>query len=338
MHPLLPGKLPVDLLRRLLASAPTADPRVIVGPRVGVDAAVIEMGDRYLVAKTDPVTFATDDIGWYAVHVNANDVACCGATPRWFLATVLLPEHGATAELAESIFSQLADACRELNVSLCGGHTEITHGLDRPIVVGQMLGEVSPERFVTAAGARVGDVLLVTKAIALEGTSLIAREAPELLAGVFSPEELEHCRSLLRSPGISVVREARLALEAGGVHALHDPTEGGLATGLRELAEASQVGLVVERAAIPVLDECGRICQQLSLDPLGLIASGSLLLAAAPERAEAIEQRLASENLAVARIGQVVPAEQGCTLRRADGRLEPLPVFERDELARLFSP
>lgn len=338
MSPLLPGKLPADLLRRLLASAPAADPRVIVGPRVGVDAAVIEMGDRYLVAKTDPVTFATDDIGWYAVHVNANDVACCGATPRWFLATVLLPEHGATAELAEKIFGQVADACRDLDVSLCGGHTEITHGLDRPIVVGQMLGEVSPERFVTAAGARVGDVLLVTKAIALEGTALIAREAPELLAGALAPEELAHCRSLLRSPGISVVREARVALEAGGVHALHDPTEGGLATGLHELAEASQVGLVVDRAKIPVLDECERICQQLSLDPLGLIASGSLLLAVAPEYADIVEQRLASEHLAVARIGQVVPAEQGCTLRRADGRLEPLPVFQRDELARLFSP
>ncbi|HVX63856.1 MAG TPA: AIR synthase family protein, partial [Pirellulales bacterium] len=270
MPPLPAGKLPVDLLRRLLARHAIDDPRVIVGPSVGVDAAVIEMGDRCLVVKTDPVTFAADEIGWYAVHVNANDVACCGAAPRWFLATVLLPEQAATAELAESIFEQLSRACGELGVSLCGGHTEITHGLQRPIVVGQMLGETSRERLVTAAGARPGDALLITKAIALEGTALIARECPEQLGDALSQNELEHCRQLLHEPGISVVREARLALEVGGVHALHDPTEGGLAAGLRELAEASQAGLIVEQAEIPVLPECERICRRLGLDPLGL--------------------------------------------------------------------
>ena len=311
---------------------------MIVGPGVGVDAAVIEMGDRCLVVKTDPVTFAADEIGWYAVHVNANDVACCGATPRWFLATVLLPEQVATAELAESIFEQLSRACGELGVSLCGGHTEITHGLQRPIVVGQMLGETSRERLVTAAGARPGDALLLTKAIALEGTALIARECPEQLSDALSQNELEHCRQLLHEPGISIVREARLALEVGGVHALHDPTEGGLAAGLRELAEASQAGLIVEQADIPVLPECERICRQLGLDPLGLIASGSLLMAAAPDHAAKIIQRLTGEGIAVARIGEVTPAEQGCQLRSPDGQFFPLPVFVRDELARLFSP
>ncbi len=338
MHQLPAGKLPVDLLRRLLLRQPANDPRVIVGPQVGVDAAVIEMGDRYLVAKTDPVTFATEDIGWYAVHVNANDVACCGATPRWFLAAVLLPERSATAGMAETIFDQLSDACRELGISLCGGHTEITHGLDRPIVVGQMLGEVSPDRYVTAAGARVGDVLFLTKSIAIEGTALIARERSQTLGGVLSPEELERCRRLLRTPGISIVREAQLALEAGGVHALHDPTEGGLATGLRELAEASQVGLLVEQEQVPVLSECERICSRLRLDPLGLIASGSLLMAVAPERADVLEQHFATEGLALARIGVVVEAEQGCKVRLTDGQLQALPIFARDELAKLFSP
>jgi hydrogenase maturation factor len=251
---------------------------------------------------------------------------------------VLLPEHSATAELAESIFDQLSDACRELGIALCGGHTEVTRGLERPIVVGQMLGEVSPDRCVTAAGARVGDTLFVTKSVAIEGTALIARERPQSLGGVLSPEELDRCRRLLRSPGISVVREARLALEVGGVHALHDPTEGGLATGLRELAEASQVGLIVEQAKIPVLPECARICSQLGLDPLGLIASGSLLMAVASEQADAIEQRFRSEGLAITRIGEIVPADQGCNFRLADRRLQPIPIFARDELANFFSP
>ncbi|NIP79808.1 MAG: hypothetical protein GWM90_11540, partial [Gemmatimonadetes bacterium] len=174
------------------------------------------------VAKTDPITFATDAIGWYAVHVNANDVACCGARPRWFLATLLLPEGGTTAELVESIFDQMATACAELDVTLCGGHTEITHGLDRPIVIGQMLGDVARDAFVRGSGARAGDTIILTKGIAVEGTALIAREKPRALADVMSDRELETCAGFLHDPGLSVVEDARLALEAGGVHALHD--------------------------------------------------------------------------------------------------------------------
>lgn len=336
MSSLPAGKLPADLLRTLLARVVPTDPRVVVGSRVGVDAAVIDIGDRYLVAKTDPVTFATDEIGWYAVHVCANDVACCGATPRWFLATVLLPDENTTRETVEQIFDQISDACRELSVSLCGGHTEITGAVDRPVVVGQMLGEASPDRLVTSAGAQVGDVLLLTKAIALEGTSLVAREVPGKLRGVLSPAEIGNCRNLLHSPGISVVREAQLALQVGGAHALHDPTEGGLATGLRELAEASQVGILIEQSSIPVLPECERICNALGIDPFGLIASGSLLIAAAVDRAEAMISRLATEGLAATPIGRVVPADEGCKLRDSSGELTELPIFARDEIVRVL--
>lgn len=330
------GKLPASLLDRLLQQYTSPDPRVIVGPRIGEDAAVIDMGDRYLVAKTDPVTFATDEIGWYAVHVNANDVACCGATPRWFLATLLLPETKTTESLVEDIFRQIGAACRELGIALVGGHTEITYGLNRPIVVGQLLGEVAPDRFVTSRGAQVGDKIILTKGIAVEGTALIAREKRDELRGVLSPDELDRCAGFLHVPGISVVNDARLAVEAGGVHALHDPTEGGLATGLRELARAAGVGLVVEQSAIPVLRECERLCRHFGLDPLGLIGSGSLLIAAAPGRADAIVARLTDTRIAAAVIGEIVPAEQGCAMRFPDGTRQPLPVFERDEIARLF--
>lgn len=331
------GKVPVDLLRSLLSRYAPSDPRLIVGPGVGLDAAVIDMGDRFLVAKSDAVTFATDEIGWYAVQVCANDVACCGAAPRWFLATVLLPERTTTGDLVERIFAQLNDACRQLSVTLCGGHTEITRGLERPIVVGQMLGEVTPEGCVTSAGAQVGDVLLLTKSIAVEGTSLLAREMPDKLADVLSPADITRCRNLLHAPGISVVREAQLALDVGGVHALHDPTEGGLATGVRELAEASRVGVRIEKEKLPVLEECQRICRYLNLDPLGLIASGSLLIAAALDRTEAIVSRLAAEKLAATPIGVIMPAQEGCTIRSSDGELTDLPIFVRDEILRVLA-
>src|SRR5207302_11410287 len=175
--PFLPvGKLPAELLQRLFAKYVTADPRVIVGPQVGEDAAVLDMGDRYLVATTDPITFATDEMGWYALHVNANDLAVRGATPRWFLCTVLLPEGKSREAEVEQLFAEVSLACQSVGVSLVGGHTEVTAGLPRTIVSGTMLGEVAKDKLVTTGGAYVGDTVLVTKGVPLEGASIIARE------------------------------------------------------------------------------------------------------------------------------------------------------------------
>ncbi len=325
------GKLPVEHLTRLLARYAPSDQRVILGPGVGHDAAVISFGDRYLVAKTDPITFASDEIGWYAVHVNANDVACTGATARWFLATLLLPEDRTDEALVDTIFEQIADACRELGVELVGGHTEITHGLNRPIVVGCMLGEATPKRLVLPDGIRLGDALLVTKGVAVEGTAIIAREKGDELTEV-NRSLLERCRGFLHDPGISIVRDAAVATTAGEVHAMHDLAEGGLANGLWELAEAAGVGLEVDEAAIPILPETQMLCARLGLNPLGLIASGALLLAVAPGDAAAIVAALGEAGIAAARIGRVVEQERGAVLRSATGE-RPLPRFERDEIA-----
>jgi Hydrogenase maturation factor len=179
MPPLPVGKLPAQLLQRLFTKYVTADPRVVVGPQVGEDAAVLDMGDRYLVATTDPITFATDEMGWYALHVNANDLAVRGATPRWFMATVLLPEGKSQETHVEQLFAELAEACAAVGVSLVGGHTEVTGGLPRPIVVGAMLGEVAKDKLVTTGGAQVGDAVLLTKGVPLEGASIMARERGE---------------------------------------------------------------------------------------------------------------------------------------------------------------
>jgi hydrogenase expression/formation protein HypE len=328
------GKLPAEHLARLLARYAFSDERVVLGPGVGRDATVISFGDHYLVAKTDPITFASDEIGWYAVHVNANDIACVGATPCWFLATLLLPEARTDEALVDTIFDHISDACRELDMALVGGHTEITHGIDRPIVVGCTLGEVAPERLVRPDGTQPGDTLLLTKGVAVEGTAIIAREKAGDLTWV-EESVLERCRGFLHDPGISVVRDAAVATAAGTVHAMHDPTEGGLATGLWELAEAAGVGLAVDEAAIPLLPETQMLCERLGLDPLGLIGSGALLLAVAPGDAAAILAALESAGIAATRIGRVVERKQGIVLRGATGE-RPLPQFERDEIAKLF--
>jgi hydrogenase maturation factor len=330
------GKLPNQLLSELLARIGCRDPRVVVGPGVGQDAAVIDMGQRLLVAKSDPITFATDLIGWYAVHVNANDIACMGAKPAWFLATVLLPE-GAGQSLAEGIFGQILDACRQIEVELVGGHFEITYRLDRPIVVGAMLGEVDRDRLVRGSGAQPGDALILTKGIAIEGTAVLAREAADALRrkGV-AAEVLETARSYIFQPGISVVREALLAVEKTAVHAMHDPTEGGLATALYEMAEASEVGMWLEEAAVLVLPATRALCQAAGLNPLGLLASGALLIALPPQDSDRLLAALEEAGIAGGRVGAVTPKDAGVIIGKRDGGSAALPAFARDEVARFL--
>jgi hydrogenase maturation factor len=228
-------------------------------------------------------------------------------------------------------------ACSELGISLVGGHTEITYGLDRPMVIGQMLGEVEKERLVTSGGAREGDAIVLTKGIAIEGTALIAREKEQdLRKRGYAEDFITRAQAYLRQPGISVFREARRACLGFDVHAMHDPTEGGLATGLRELALASQVGLVVDEGKIEVLPECRRLCAEFGLDPLGTIASGALLLALSQEDATELVRALAAEQIPSAIIGRIVPEAEGLMMETRGHKVQ-LPLFPRDEIARLFA-
>ncbi len=315
------------MLARLLERIPAGDPRVVLGPRVGEDAAVLDFGDRYLVAKSDPITFTAERIGWYAVQVNANDLATLGARPRWFLLTLLLPNNDAA--MVEAIFADVLAACAELGVALCGGHTETTPGLDRPIAAGQMLGEVEKERLVRKQRIRPGDAVLLTRGVALEGTAILAREKAEQLAGRLDATVLGRARDLLFRPGISVVADALAAADAAPVHGMHDPTEGGLLGGLYELAQVAGVGLSVERARIPVLPETAELCAALGLDPLRLIASGSLLIVVAEPDVDRVQRALVVRGTPIARIGRVTQPETGL---RLDGL--PFDFPECDEITR----
>ncbi len=328
------GKIPHDLLAELLAGLPSADPRLVLGPQVGEDAAVIALPDRYLVAKTDPITFATDEIGWYAVQVCANDIATTGATPLWFLATLLLPDGSATADLTRAIFAQMGAACRDLGVTVVGGHSEVTYGLDRPIVVGCMLGEVAPERLVCTGGARPGDAILLTKGAPVEAAAIIAREKRQELVGHFPEDLLDRAAAFLHAPGISVVRDAAVAMSVGGVTSMHDPTEGGVVTALWELAEASQCGVEVSLygETQPWLPEAAALCRFFGLDPACAIASGALLLTVTPARLPAMLDAYARAGIPVYHLGRMTAGPFAvCDVTRG-ALARPLV----DEIARLF--
>ena len=338
------GKLPLEFLQHLLQTYTGCDERLVTGPGIGEDVAVIDMGccdgeghgGRYMVVKTDPITFATDQIGWYAVNVNANDVATSGARPLWMLNTVLLPEHETTPDLVESIFRQLRDACEELGIVLVGGHTEVTWGLERPIVVGVLIGEVAHDKLITTAGARVGDSILLVKGIPIEATAIIAHEkADELRQRGYDDDTIRKAQNYLHDPGISVVRAARLAAEHPGIHAMHDPTEGGLATGLHELAMAAGTGLCLYVDKVSVLPEGKRLCAEYGLDPLGAIASGALIVALDPDEREGLLRVYRRAGIPCVHVADLTSPEEGIIMLR-DGRRSPLPRYDADEITRLF--
>jgi hydrogenase expression/formation protein HypE len=330
------GKLNFDILEKLLEKySGILDERLVVGPKVGEDAAVIDFPDRYLIAKTDPITFTMDEIGWYAVHINANDVAIRGAKPRWFQPAILLPEGRSTEGLVEEIFRQISRACRDLGVTIVGGHTEITHSLDRPIVVGSMFGEVDKGKLVTTSGARPGDDILLTKGIVIEGTAIIAREKHEDLRNRGYDEEfLRGCMDYLYKPGISVVKDALLANQFE-IHSMHDPTEGGLATGLYEMARASRVGMIVYGDKIDLLSDSKQLCAEYGLDPLRTITSGTLIVAADPENSKKVLEVYLNSGVRASVIGKIEERSFGIKVLK-DGKKGDLKWSEKDEITRIF--
>lgn len=331
------GKLPHTVLQALLRSwRSPASSRVVIGPRYGEDAAVIDFGGKYLVAKTDPITFTEERIGWYAVNINANDIATMGARPRWFLATVLLPEGRATARLAGDIFKDTRHACEALGITLCGGHTEITAAVTRTVLIGQMLGEVEKGSLVRKDSQRPGDLVILTRGVAIEGTAILAQAKGRMLEKKVGRRMVSRAKRWLFDPGISVVREARLALRCGGVRALHDPTEGGLLAGLDEIARAGGVGLQVWKDKIPVLPETRAFSEVLRFDPLILIASGALLIVVTPASAPRHLRAFARRGIAATVIGEVRAKGEGIKLIE-NGRARALRIAPRDEIARLLS-
>ncbi len=328
------GKLPNAFLDELLSRHRIADPSVIVGPSVGEDTAAVDIdGESVLVLKSDPITFATESIGRYAVLINANDMATAGAEGRWMLATLLLP-CGFSRSQARHIFAELHDACTAGGITLCGGHTEVTDAVSRPVASGMMAGTINRNDLIRKDRMAPGDRVLVTKGVAVEGTAIIAAEFRDLLMEKGMPAaEIDACRRF--ESMISILPEARICWESGGVSALHDVTEGGVATALSELSQAGGRGLRIQRNAVPVYSQTRRMANLLNIDPLGLIGSGSLLICCRPDDAGRLMAELEKNGIAVADIGEVTQDQAG--IEAIDqGAPVAWPRFDGDEITKLF--
>ncbi len=322
------GKVPIDLLKQVVfRNLGAVRKEVLVGPAAGVDSAVLDLGSKNVIVSMDPITGAVERIGWLAVNVNANDIATFGVEPAFLFSCLMFPE-GSDRKTVETITSQMSDAANELGMAIVGGHAETTPGLSHPIVVGCAMGVTPKGRYVTPANAKAGDKLILTKSAGIEGTAILASDRSKELEKALSKGEIERAKNFYGR--ISVVKDALTAYRTGGVHAMHDPTEGGVAGGAHEMADAAGLGLKILRKKIRVEPETAKICRHFDLDPLQLIGSGALLISAAGNKAEKVVASLKKERIEAEIVGEFTPdkADRVIILETGDYQVLPRPASD----------
>ena len=330
-----PGKIPIDILEEVVFKNLGAQRKdVVIGPTAGIDGAVLDAGNKSLIVSMDPITGAVERIGWLAVNVNANDIATFGVEPIFLFSCIMLPEK-AEKKTVEVICSQMDAAAKDLGIAIVGGHCESTPGLTNPIVVGCVMGLTERGNYVTAAGAKTGDNLILTKSAGIEGTAILASDREEQLRKIMNPTMLNDAKNFYSQ--ISVVKDALTAYRTGGVHAMHDPTEGGVAGGIHEIANASKLGVKIFEERIVIEPETAKICRYFEVDPLQLIGSGALLISAEAQRTHEIIDNLRQERIYAAVIGEFVDNVNKRLLIKKDGSAQDLPRPESDHLWRALT-
>lgn len=325
-----PGKIPIDILKEVVFKNLGAKRKeVLLGPTAGIDGAVLDLGDKSLIVSMDPITGAIERIGWLAINVNANDIATFGVEPMFLFSCILLPEN-AEKQILEVICSQMDAAAKDLGIAIVGGHCESTPGLACPIVAGCVMGLTEKGHYVTAGGAKPGDKLILTKTAGIEGTAILASDREQELKKNLTPATLKKAKEFYNK--ISVVKDALTAFRTGGVHAMHDPTEGGVAGGIHEIADASGLGVRVFQDEIAVRPETYEICRHFEIDPLQLIGSGALLISAEPEFAAKIIQNLKQEKIQASVIGEFLRDKNQRVLIDKEGKHQKLPRPVSDHL------
>lgn len=324
------GKVSETILKRsIFKQIRTKRKEVLLGAGIGEDCAAVKLGaGEVFVISTDPITGTVKDVGTLAIQVTVNDLASSGAEPVGVMLTVLLPEE-TTEEDIKKMMGQVEEACAKVNVQVMGGHTEVTRAVTQPVISVTGVGKAKEDRLISTAGAKVGQDILVTKWIGIEGTSIIAKEKEKELMKRFSRDFVETAKGFEQY--LSVLPEAAIAAEFG-VGAMHDVTEGGIYGALWELAEASGVGLEIDLKAIPIRQETVEICEYFGLNPYYLISSGCMLIAG--ENGHDLVRELKKAGIPASVIGKAV---KGKARRIINGEEESFLERPRtDELYQIY--
>lgn len=328
MNTALPlGKVNPTLLTELIDQLPIQDHNLIIPPGVGRDAAGITIGNSLMAISTDPITLASERIAIYSVAVNINDVACLGCRPLWYSGSILLPE-GTTEKQLREIWKNLVIALNRYGIHDIGGHTEVTSAVNQPVIVGQMIGEAISNTLLNPSNGRADDDILLWQKGAIEGTALLANECEDILLEEFNKETVTRMQNFIDEPGICIWPCVEKLVPQEGLVALHDPTEGGIATALHELADAANCGLRIDGDSIPLLPETEQLADLFGIDPLGLLASGSLLIVCRNSATQTILEKLDGEP--ITQIGKLSKT----TGRKItfSGKQKTLPRYEQDQV------
>jgi hydrogenase expression/formation protein HypE len=324
------GKVPNEVLEEIVFKNLGAErDDVVLQPSIGEDAAIVKAGNQTLAISSDPITGAEEWLGWLAVHVSANDIATRGIQPRWFNSIILLPKTS-TTKLIKKICTQMDKVAKQLNIAITGGHCEITPGIEHPIVTGCAVGVAENGKYITSGGAKVGNQIILTKGTGIEGTAILASDKRQELQTRFSPSFVKNAENFFKK--ISVVKDALTAFKTGGATAMHDPTEGGVAGGLHELADAANIGFQVHEEKIIIQEETQKICGYYKVDPLQLISSGSLLIVAEKEKTDKILNNLSAEGIQASLIGEITEPSTGRKLVTKKGEKTELTRPASDHL------
>lgn len=325
-----PGKIPIEILKEVVfKNLGATRSEVLLGPAAGIDGAILDLGAKNAIVSMDPITGAVERIGWEAININANDIATFGVEPAFFFSCIMLPQ-GADSKIVETISKQMHNAAKELGIAIVGGHCESTPGLANPIVVGCVMGITEKNKFVTAASAKTGDILILTKSAGIEGTAILASDRESQLSKILNQSILDSAKKFYNQ--ISIVKDALTAYRTGGVHAMHDPTEGGILNGIHEMADASNLGVRVFEEKITIEPETAKICRYYEIDPLQLISSGALLIASKPEASDKIIKSLSQQHIYAEIIGEFNSNPNKRTLIHKDDSAKSLPRPVSDHL------
>lgn len=321
------GKIPADILERIIlnpiSQMDCKRSEIVIRPKTGEDCSAIDLGGEICVVSTDPITGASKDAGYIAVHINCNDAAASGAEPVGILISILLPPESSESELQEQI-DGARRACQEVGIEILGGHTEITDAVTRPVISGTVIAKTKGRKFLSSGGALLGQGVVMTKWAGLEGTAVIAKEYYKKLEGLLCAELL---KSAVEFSGfLSVVKEGRIGAEFGAT-AMHDATEGGVLGAVWEVADCSGTGIEIDIDKIPVRKETNEICKYAGIDPYRLISSGTMIITAFD--AEKLVERLNIEGIDACVIGRITNGEKQILKNGVFIKLEPP---ESDEL------
>jgi hydrogenase expression/formation protein HypE len=327
------SKFSLDVLQRhVFPFVRATDPDIILGAALGEDVAMTRDGGDILVSHVDPIVGAVGEIGWLAVHVACNNVAAAGVAPRWLLLLVLVPRLE-DEELLGQTMHDASRAAQEVGASIVGGHTGYSAGLSRPLVAVTALGSASGREPVRTGGAKVGDGVLVTKGIALEGTAILAQDFADVARGLgLSDEELEVGHCVMAE--VSVLPEA-LVLAENGVTAMHDVTHLGILGTLLEIAQLSAAGIEVAFSRLPIPRIVSGFARAFRFDPLQMISSGTLAVTVSPERVARVSAVLEELGTPFAFVGHVTDGA-GVRVLKDGGTIQHTEIrCEEDELARI---